>query len=108
MSLTIESLSVPLRIDSDGVARVGGTRVTLETVIRTFLNGATAEEICQRYPAVTLLDVYSVITFFLQHSKEVKAYLHERERLSAEVRSDIEKRFGQQGIRERLLARRKP
>jgi uncharacterized protein (DUF433 family) len=34
-----------IEIDLDGIARVGGTRVTLDTVLAAFPDGATAEEI---------------------------------------------------------------
>lgn len=33
--------------DADGVVRVGGTRVTLDTIVFAFEEGATAEEITQ-------------------------------------------------------------
>jgi hypothetical protein len=36
----------------------------------------------------------------------VQAYLAERERQATEVRREIEQRFPQDGLRERLLARR--
>jgi len=39
-------------MDSHGVLRVGGTRVTLDTVIAVFKEGATPEEIVYRYPRV--------------------------------------------------------
>ena len=45
MTLEISSRPVPLSLDGDGVARIGGTRVTLETVVDAFNRGATAEEI---------------------------------------------------------------
>jgi hypothetical protein len=35
----------PLSVDDDGVLRVGGTRVRLETVINAFQVGCAAEEI---------------------------------------------------------------
>lgn len=37
--------TIPLAEDAHGVFRVGGTRVTLDAVIRAFERGATAEEI---------------------------------------------------------------
>ena len=43
MALTIEPAPVPLRTDADGVVRVGRTRVTLDTVVAAFEEGATAE-----------------------------------------------------------------
>jgi hypothetical protein len=45
MSLLIIDTPIPLKTDSDGVVRVGNTRVTLDTVIGSFKEGATAEEI---------------------------------------------------------------
>lgn len=38
--------------DADGVVRVAGTRVTLDTVVAAFEEGATAEEIAQQYPSL--------------------------------------------------------
>ena len=38
---------VPLKLDSDGTIRVGGTRVPVDTVILAFHDGATAEEIAE-------------------------------------------------------------
>jgi hypothetical protein len=45
----------------------------------------TAEEIAQQYPTVPLVDVYSVITYYLRHKPEVDAYLNEREVLADRV-----------------------
>ena len=58
---------VPIHTDADGVVRVAGTRVTLDTIVAAFDAGATAEEIAQQYPSVGLADVYSVITYYLRH-----------------------------------------
>lgn len=46
----------PLRTDADGVVRIGGTRVPLETVVSAFDRGA-AEEIVLRFPTLQLSDV---------------------------------------------------
>ncbi|MBZ5626736.1 MAG: DUF433 domain-containing protein [Acidobacteriia bacterium] len=63
MSLAIAPESLPLIEDSAGVIRVGGTRVTLETVVEAFNEGATAEEIAAQYPALHLGDIYATITY---------------------------------------------
>jgi uncharacterized protein (DUF433 family) len=97
---------VPIHTDADGVVRVASTRVTLDTIVRAFDAGATAEEIAQRYSSVPLADVYSVITYYLRHKPEVCAYLKRREEESEGVREDVERRFPSAGLRERLLARR--
>ena len=65
MTIEISTRPVPLSLDQDGVARVTGTRVTLDTVVHAFNEGATAEEIAQRYPTVKLPDVYSVLGYYL-------------------------------------------
>jgi uncharacterized protein (DUF433 family) len=86
---------------------VGGTRVTLDTVVAAFDAGATAEEIVQQYPSLTLADVYSVIAYYLRHKMELGAYLAQRERQAAHVREENERRFDPTGVRDRLLARRR-
>lgn len=106
MSLTETTERVPIRTDAEGVVRVGGTRVTLDTLVAAFDAGATPEEMVQQYPSVALADVYSVITYYLRHQKEVCSYLVQRSHSAAEVRDGNEKRFDQSGIRDRLLARR--
>jgi uncharacterized protein (DUF433 family) len=60
---TVET--IPLKANEDGVIRVSNTRVTLDTIIYAFNDGATAEEIAQQYPSVPLADIYSVIAYFL-------------------------------------------
>lgn len=105
--LTVATEQVPFKVDAHGVARVGETRVTLDTVIATFLDGATAEEIVQKYPTLDLADVYSVIGYFLRNRVEVEAYLEKGREQAQKIRQQNEAKFNPQGIRERLLARRK-
>jgi len=97
---------IPLVADANNVIPVGRTRVTLDTVITAFLEGATAEEIREQYPSLQLSDIYFAIGYYLRHQSEVDAYLMERQRLAAEVQQSAEKRFNPVGIRDRLLARR--
>ena len=97
---------VPLDRDADGVVRVGGTRVTLDTVVAAFEAGATAEEIAQQYPSLKLADIYSVIGYYLRHHAEVQTYLAQHREQSSRVRQQNERRFDPSGIRDRLLARR--
>lgn len=107
MPLVVGAEPIPLRIDSDGVVRVGGTRVTLDTLVAAFHDGATAEEMVQQYPSLQLADVYAVIGYYLRHQPEVEAYLQERQQRSETVRRENEARFDPRGVRDRLLARRK-
>jgi len=105
VSLHILSQPVPLIADETGVIRVGGTRVTLETIVGAFRRGESAEEIALQYPVVPLADVYDVIGYYLHHQDEVDEYLHIVEVEADRLRARIEQRFSPNGIRERLLAR---
>lgn len=97
---------IPLVADANGVIRISTTRVTLDTVLTAFLEGATAEEIREQYPSLELSDIYFAIGYYLRYQSEVDAYLMERQRLAAEVQQEAERRFNPVGIRDRLLARR--
>ena len=101
MSLAILTDPPPLFIDADRVVRVGQTRVTLDTVVTAFLEGATAEEIAEQYPSLKLADIYSVIGYYLRHQTEVDNYLKIRQKRAAEVRQENERRFNPIGIRDR-------
>jgi hypothetical protein len=85
---------------------VAGTRVTLDTVVQAFDQGATPEEIAQQYPSLSLADIYAVISYYLRNRSEVSDYLLARAEQAREIRRENEARYEAQGIRERLLARR--
>jgi len=106
MALSIAAEPAPLAPDNDGVVRVGGTRVTLDTIVAAFNEGATADEIASQYSSLTLGDVYAVLGNYLNHRDEVDAYLRERAEYATQVRWRNERRFDPAGVRERLLARR--
>lgn len=94
-----------LHRDAAGALRVGGTRITLDTVIHAFLDGATAEEIAQNYPLLQLADVYELLAFYLNNRSSVDQYLEERRSEAAAVRTDIEARPEMKSFRERLRNR---
>ncbi len=105
MTITIEMQKPPIQMDADNVLRVGNTRVTLDTVIGVFNEGASAEEIAQQYPSLHLADIYAVISYYLQQREQVEAYLTERQKQAEEVRCLNEAKFSTQGLREKLLTR---
>ncbi len=102
----IAPTQIPLNVSPDGVIRVGQTRVTLDTVVEAFADGATAEEIVQQYPTLKLADVYLVLDYYLEHEPEVSEYLRQRQVIAQDARTLNESRFAPNGIRARLLARR--
>jgi uncharacterized protein (DUF433 family) len=105
MAVVVEA--IPLTMDAHGVYRVGGTRVTLDLVVRAFNRGATAEEIVQSFPTLQLPDVYQVIGYYLKHSTELAEYFRKRESEEKELLA-AHPEWSPPGLRERLLARRKP
>ncbi len=98
--------TIPFEIKANGVAFISGTRVTLDSLIYSFLEGATAEEIVQRYPSLDLADVYSAIGYYLHNRSEIDEYLQRSIAESVAVKRENESRFAPEGIRDRLLARR--
>jgi uncharacterized protein (DUF433 family) len=98
--------TVPMAMDADGVIRIAYTRVTLDTLIQAFQDGATAEEIAQQYPALSLADIYSVIGYYLHRPTEIEAYLARRRQTAQQIRQQNEARFNPTNLRARLLARR--
>src|SRR5687767_5205637 len=98
---------IPLEQGADGVMRIRGTRVTIDTVLAAFRDGATAEEIVQQYPSISLADVYQVIGYCLRHFSEFEAYLIQRGEVGGATRELNESTWPPDGIRERLLARRR-
>lgn len=90
MTLQIVPQTAPITIDEHGAARVGGTRVLLETVIYAFLDGDTPEVIQESYDAITLADVYGVITYYLNHREEIDEYIRQVEEDSEQIRRKIE------------------
>ncbi len=105
MTLQIQPQIAPIKIDQDGAARVGGTRVLLDLVIRAFHNGDTAEQIVDSYDTLALADVYAVIAYYLNHREEVDAYMRLREAEADALRREIEAHQPQMTqLRERWLA----
>lgn len=98
---------MPLQADSAGILRVGKTRVSLDSVIIAFNDGATPEEIVQQYDVLSLADVYMVVGYYLENQSKIEAYLAKRRTQRAQLRQELERHNQPQGIRQRLLARRK-
>ena len=68
-----------VRDDEHGVKREGQTRVMLDSVIAAFQQGHSAETIAQKYPAVTLEEIYGAITYYLANRAEIDRYLCRQE-----------------------------
>jgi len=97
--------TLPLVLTEDGVIRIKGTRVSLDSVIHHFKVGATAEQIAQKFPSIALVDIYAAITYYLGHRDVVETYLRAATVDGAETRQLIEANQDTAAVRQRLLAR---
>jgi uncharacterized protein (DUF433 family) len=105
MNLAMSPETVPIRLNDDGVAIVGETRVPLATVLGEFNDGATPEQIIENFDTLSLADVYAVIAYYLRHREAVDAFLEEQVQRAERVRVAHLRRFPQEGLREELLQR---
>ncbi len=96
---------IALSCDASGVLRVGVSRVTLDTLVHHYRDGASAEEIALRFESLELPDIHAAIAYYLNHRAELDEYLAERAERAAELRGKIETRLSMTAVRERLRQR---
>ncbi len=75
MAVLESTQQVPLLASGDGTIRIAGTRVSLDSVLHHYQQGATAEEIALRFPALRLADIHACLAYFLNHSGQLEEYL---------------------------------
>ncbi len=63
----------------EGVYRIAGTRISLDSVVYAFREGQTAESIAQSFPLLTLEQVYGGIAVYLAQQPAVDDYLEREE-----------------------------
>ena len=107
MNVTFIAEAPTLRTDEQGVIRIAGTRVTLDTVIGAHHQGNTPADIARQYPTLDESEIYSTIGYYLRHRAQLDQYLNERQIEAEELRKRIEKEFPPKVTREELLARKK-
>lgn len=61
----------------EGVYRMRGTRVSLDSVVYRFLQGETPETIAQAFPVLSLEQVYGAVAYYLANREAVNAYLEQ-------------------------------
>lgn len=96
---------LPLRADESGTIRVGGTRVTLESVIADYQQGATPEKIVEDFDVLKVADVYYVIGYYLRHREEVDRYIQHQRDENARLRAEWEAKYPPKVTKADLLAR---
>lgn len=103
----VSTSKIKLTKTKAGVLRIGNTRVSLDSVIIAFNQGSAPEQIVYDYDTLSLSDVYAVISYYLQNRETVDVYLAKRVKQNEKLHEANDARFNHQGIREKLLARRR-
>jgi uncharacterized protein (DUF433 family) len=104
-----ETISMPLVVTEQGTIRIKGSRVSLDSIVHHFKLGATAEQIVQSFPSLSLGDVYSSIAYYLTHRQEIEAYLQQQETDADALQEQLESNPDYQAeiaeLRSRILGR---
>lgn len=95
----------PFRWDEAGGIRIGSSRVTLDSILATYHNGATPEEIAIQFSVLRLEDIYSAIAYYLNHRQEIDNYLEQRKQQAQQLRQQLVQNHNLVGLRQRLLDR---
>ena len=66
--------------ERDGGLYVAGTRVSLDSVVIRFQQGASPEKIVQSFPVLKVSQVYGAIAYYLENEKTIGEYIAEGER----------------------------
>ena len=104
-----ETIVMPLIITEQGTIRIKGSRVSLDSIIHHFKLGATAEQIVQSFPSLSLGDVYSSIAYYLTHRHEMEDYLELQQAEADSLQNQLESNPAYQAeiaeLRSRILGR---
>jgi uncharacterized protein (DUF433 family) len=104
-----ETISIPLVVTELGTIRIKGSRVSLDSIVHHFKLGATAEQIVQSFPSLSLGDIYSSIAYYLTHRPEIETYLEQQkvaaDNLQDQLESNPEYQAEIDELRSRILRR---
>ena len=71
----------------DGGYYIAGSRVSLDSIVFLFGDGASPDSIQQDFPTLTLEQVYGAIAFYLGHKTRIDTWIAETGRLWQEQRA---------------------
>lgn len=88
--------------------RLKGHCIGIETVLFSYLDGLTPEEIAVQYRTLSLEEIYATITYYWRNKAEVDAYLRDIEAYEAAARreQDLNPSPAVKRLRELIEARR--
>jgi uncharacterized protein (DUF433 family) len=108
--MTISDLLVPtvppVREDSGGVLRIGRTRVSLDSLVAAYNEGASADELAEGFPTLTLGYIHATLGFYHQNRADLDAYLEHARTEEDRLQEETQRRFQTDAGRDRIVARR--
>ncbi|MHC5737869.1 DUF433 domain-containing protein [Nostoc sp.] len=84
---------------------IGQSRVTLDSLLATYHNGSTPEEIAVQYPVLYLGEIYAAIAYYLTHRQEIDNYLEQRRKKAQQQRNQFVQQYNLANLRQRLRDR---
>jgi uncharacterized protein (DUF433 family) len=96
-----------VRQDVHGILRIADTRVTLDSLVDLYDQGASAEEIALNFQALDLPVVYAALGYYLGHRAALDDCVRTQRQACAAARVEAERRCRRAALRSRLAARRR-
>jgi uncharacterized protein (DUF433 family) len=97
--------TAPLALADDGTIRIANSRVTLDSIVHEFKEGASAEQIQEDFPSLSLREIYGATSYYLDHTDDVEQYLQEQETTEKQTRQEIEAASDSSKVRKRVRDR---
>lgn len=90
---TLKADPLPLATDAAGVIRIGCTRVSLDSLIGSYLAGASVDELAAGFPDLSRYEIHASIAYYHRHTDEVEEYLAARRREAETAEAKIREEF---------------
>jgi len=84
---------LPLAMDEAGVIRIGGTRVSLDSLLASYLQGASEDKLATGFPDLDLHEIHATIAYYHRHQAEIEEYLSSRRRAAEAIEAKIRDEF---------------
>lgn len=105
--MTNLTLTTPLKVSEDGTIRVTDSRITLDSIVRQFKLGSTAEQIQEDFPSLGLREIYAVLAFYLEQIDFVENYLEKQKVETLKTIEFIEQNLPTANLRASIRARQR-
>ena len=79
---------------SEGGWRLTGKRVSLDSIVRAYWEGRSAEAIVEDFPTLSLEQVHGAIAFYLHNQEEIDRYLATQDESWKQIQQESEAAHG--------------